>query len=262
MSRIALTRPVSGSIARCELTHLRRQPIDLGRARAQHAAYEEALAALGCAVERLPEEPELPDAVFVEDTAVVLDELAVVTRPGAASRRGETAAVAAALAAHRPVAHAEVPATLDGGDVLRLGRTLFVGLGGRTNRAGVEALRALAAPLGYTVRAVPFKGCLHLKSAATVVAPDTVLLNPSWVAAAFFGRVALVEVDEAEPFAGNVLRLAGTVVMAAGAPRTRARLEARGVSVVEVDLSELAKAEGAVTCCSLVFEDPAPPATG
>jgi dimethylargininase len=205
-------------------------------------------------VERLAAEPSLPDSVFVEDTAVVTEELAVVTRPGAPSRRPETPSVARALAPYRRLAHMAEPATLDGGDVIRLGRRLFVGRGSRTNEAGAEALRSLLAPLGYTVEAVPVSGCLHLKSAATAVAPGTVLLNPAWVAPACFGGLSVVEVDPEEPFAGNALWVSGTLLFPAAFPRTRRRLEERGLHVVAVDLSELAKAEGALTCCSVVLE--------
>ena len=250
---LAITRAVSAAIAECELTHLERVPIDVEVARAEHAAYERALAAAGCEVQRLPSPDDHPDAVFVEDTAVVLDELAVITRPGAASRRGETAAVAEALRPHRVLASIAAPATLDGGDVLRLGRTLYVGVGGRTDMAGVQQLRALVAPHGYAVRPVAFRGALHLKTAVTAVADDLVLLNPAWVDAATFDGARTLAVDPGEPMAGNALRVGGRVVHGAHFPRTRARLEAAGLAVVPVPAAELAKAEGGVTCgCLLV----------
>ena len=245
---------MSPSLAGCELTHLPRVPIDAERARAQHERYESLLSALGCAVVRLPSAPALPDAVFVEDTAVVLPDLAVVTRPGAASRRAETASTAAALAAHRPLAFIEEPGTLDGGDVLRTGKTLRVGVSGRSNASGIEQLRALLAPFGYTVEAIPFSGCLHLKSAVTEVAPDLLLVNPSWVEPSRFGGARFLAVDPAEPHGANALLVGETVVHPESFPRTRARLEACGVRIETIDVSELQKAEGAVTCCSLVFE--------
>ena len=167
---VALTRPVSDSIAECELTHQERLPIDPARALRQHAAYEEALRGLGVEVVRVAGASALPDAVFIEDTAIVLDEAAIVTRPGAASRRAETDAVGEALAIYRPVRRIAAPATLDGGDVLRAGRTLFVGRSSRTSVEGIEQLRDLAGPLGYDVISVPVAGCLHLKSAVTGVA--------------------------------------------------------------------------------------------
>lgn len=250
---IAITRKVSPAIARCELTHLAREPIDAARAAAQHGAYEACLAALGCKVVSLPAEPELPDSVFVEDTAVVVGELAVITRPGAASRRGETASVAAALAAFRPLAAIEAPATIDGGDVLVLGRRVLVGTSSRSNPSGVEQLRALLAPHGYTVEAVRIDGCLHLKSAVTAVAPGTLLLNPAWADTAPLAGLERIEVDPGEPFAANALLVGGRLVYPAAFPRTRARLQARGIELEIVDVSELAKAEGAVTCCSIIL---------
>jgi len=252
--RIALTRDVSPGLARCELTHLAREPIDLERARAQHRAYEEALRGIGCDVRRLPGEPEMPDAVFVEDTAVVLDELAVITRPGAASRRGEVASVAAALAAHRPLKTIAPPATLDGGDVLVIGRRIFVGLSTRTSAEGARQLADAAAAHGYTVETLTVRSCLHLKTAVTRVAASTVLLNPAWIDPAAFAAYDRIEVHPDEPWGGNALAIGGAVVYPTAFPRTRERLEASALDVRAVDQSELAKAEGGVTCGSLVLE--------
>ena len=252
--RIAITRGVSPEIGRCELSFLEREPIDVGLAERQHHAYERCLAGLGCTVTRLPSESALPDSVFVEDTAVVLDELAVVTRPGAASRRPETAPVAAALSAWRPLLHLAPPGTLDGGDVLVVGRRIFVGRSRRSNEAGYGQLRELLTPRGYTVVPVPVRGCLHLKSAVTAVAADRLLVNPAWVDASVFTGLETLEADPAEPHAANALRIGEAVVFPARFERTRRRLEGAGIHVVTVDVSELARAEGAVTCCSLVFE--------
>ena len=250
---IALTRAVPPSIARCELTHLDRAPIDLALAERQHLAYEQALRDLGCAVQRLPPQPEMPDSVFVEDAAVVLDEVAVITRPGAASRRGETASVAAALAAHRPLLRIQAPGTLDGGDVLRVGRRILVGLSGRSNEEGVRQLRGLLEPYGYQVRGVAVDGCLHLKSAVTAVDDGTVLLNPRWLDPGALEEVERIEVHPEEPMAANALRVGDTVLFPEAFPRTRARLQAHGLRVATVDASQLALAEGALTCCSLIF---------
>jgi dimethylargininase len=259
VSLVALTREVSPAIGRCELSFAPRVEIDLGRARRQHAAYEDGLRALGCRVERLPADPGLPDSVFVEDTAVVVDEIALLTRPGAPARRGELAAVAEALARYRPVSVMEDPATLDGGDVLRVDRTVFVGRTRRTNQAGYEALAARLVPLGYDVRPpVEVRGCLHLKSAVTQATEGVLLLNPAWVDRRLFPGFELVDVHPEEPAAANVLSIAGTVVASAAFPRTSERLLARGARVVVLDASELAKAEGALTCCSLLFAAPAP----
>lgn len=250
---VALTRAVSPAFDRCELSHLDRRPIDVALAERQHAAYEALLGELGCELQRLPAAPELPDSVFVEDTAVVVDELAVIARPGAPSRRGETSAVAAALSRYRPLVDISAPATLDGGDVLRVGRRLFVGLSARTNEAGIAQLTRHLAPRGYEVVGVPVGGCLHLKSAVTLVAGGVLLLNAGWVDSASLVGHERIEVDPTEPFAANALRVADTVVMPAAFPRTRARLEAAGIAVRTVDVSELAKAEGGVTCCSIVL---------
>ena len=252
MRLLAFTRPVPASLPDCELTHVSRVPIDLSRARAQHAAYEQTLVSLGCELRRLPAADDLPDSVFVEDTAVVLDEIVVITRPGASSRRGETDAVATALGAIRPLRSIEPPATLDGGDVLRLGRTLHVGVGGRTNEAGASQLAALVQPFGYSVQPVSVNGCLHLKSAVTEAAPGIVLVNPAWIDPTIFASDRTIAVHPEEPFAANVLRVGGAALAAQAHPRTNARLREAGVALRTTDISELAKAEAALTCCSLL----------
>ena len=250
---IAITRGVSPAIGNCELTHLERIAIDVQLAQAQHQQYEACLAALGCEVHRLPVEPDLPDSVFVEDIAIVVDELALITRPGADSRKPETISIARALESYRRLFYIEAPGTVDGGDVLRIGKTLYVGLSSRSNPSAIEQMQNILQPYGYTVKGVQVNGCLHLKSAVTQVAEDTLLINPNWVDARTFRDWNFTEVDASEPYASNALLIGETVVYPASFPRTRQRLEAHGVSVMTVDVSELAKAEGAVTCCSLIF---------
>ena len=250
----ALTRPVPDSLAECTLTHITRAAVDVRLAREQHAAYEAVLERHGWIVERVPAAPALPDSVFIEDTAVVFDEIAVVTRPGAASRQPETEDVAAALAARRRLAVIAAPGTLDGGDVLRVGQDVYVGMSGRSNAEGLRQLAAMVSSYGYRVHGVATRGCLHLKSAATSAGEQLLVINPEWLEAGQIPGCEWVEVDPAEPFAANVVRLGDRVLMSAAAPRTRERLERRGVSTVAVDLSELAKAEGALTCCSLLLE--------
>lgn len=257
---IALTRRVPVSIDRCELTHLARSPIDYARAVTQHAAYEDALRRAGCRVQRLPDAPQLPDSVFVEDTAVVFDRVAVIARPGAESRRGEVDAVAAALRPHRPLAFIEAPGTLDGGDVLVTPGRVFVGISGRTNDEGARQLAAHIAPFGFEVVTMPVDGCLHLKSAVTSVASASrrkvqLLINPLWIDRGPFADFDVIEIDPAEPSAANVLAVNGYVICAEEHPRTRARLEAGGLPVLAVPAGELAKAEGGVTCCSLLVAD-------
>lgn len=250
---IAITREVSPAIARCELTHLERVAIDFTVAHAQHRRYMQALAALGCEVHSLPAEPDLPDSVFVEDVAIVLDELAIITRPGAESRRPETVSIAQALQPYRKLYHIQAPGTVDGGDVLRIGKTIYVGLSTRSNLTAIEQMQSLTRPYGYTVQGLEVQGCLHLKSAVTQVAQDTLLINRKWVNPGAFGEMNLIEVDASEPYGANALLVDETVIYPASFPRTHKRLQERGIPTLTVDVSELAKAEGAVTCCSLVF---------
>ena len=251
----AITREISSAFENCQLTHLPRVPIDLERARAQHDAYEWALVELGCTVRRVDSGADMPDAVFVEDAAIVFREGAVIARPGAESRRGETRAVAEALARFGlSVREIQEPGTLDGGDVLAVGRDVFVGASRRSNPAGINQLRHIVNRLGYRVRTVPVQNCLHLKSAVTAVAPNTLLVNRNWVSPDAFGDLRLIDVDADEPHAANALVVGDVVICSAAFPKTRARLEQHGLRVKAVDVDELAKAEGGVTCCSLVFE--------
>ena len=255
---IAITRAVSRSINECELTHLERSPIDLERARLQHRAYEQALRSVGVQVQSLPEEPDLPDSVFVEDIAIVLAECVLLTRPGAISRRAETSSVAAALAPHRELFQILAPGTLDGGDVLVVDRTIYAGLSSRTNQAAIDQLRSFTKPFGYSVKEVHLSGCLHLKSSVTQVATETLLVNSSWVDKSNFPAYKIIEIHPSEPYAANALLVGGNVLYQPAYPRTGERLEAEGIHPLLVDASELGKAEGALTCCSLIFStDPA-----
>jgi len=259
VARLALTRPVSASIARCQLTFAEREPIDLAVARKQHRAYEQALEKAGCTVERLPAADHLPDAVFVEDIAVVLAEIAIITRPGAESRRPETGPVAQRLARLRPIANMSAPATLDGGDVLRIGQRLYVGRTARTNRAAHEALARIVEPLGYTVVPIEVRGCLHLKSAASWLGGDRVLVSRDRVGTDSFSGLEILSVPPGEAAAANALVVGETVLVADGFPRTQALLSKAGVNWRPVVNSELAKAEGGLTCCSLIVDDSVPP---
>jgi dimethylargininase len=249
---IAITRAISPALAECELTHLARVPIDLKRARSQHRAYEEALMEAGYLVERLDTSAQLPDSVFVEDIAVVFDELAIVTRPGAESRRQETPAVAEALAAYRPLHVIQAPGTVDGGDVLVAGRSVVVGRSSRTNETGVVQMRHVLEPLRYSVSETMVRGCLHLKSAVTWLGGDLLLANPDWIDTSAFDQFRILEVDPSEPAAANALRLHDRVIVSSAYPRTAERIARAGCRLHLVDASELAKAEGALTCCSLL----------
>jgi dimethylargininase len=251
---LALTRDISPAIEHCELTHLERVTIDVERARAQHSDYEGTLRKLGCEVRRLPASDDMLDSVFIEDTAVVLDELAVITRPGAESRRKETAAVAEAVRSYRPVVAILAPGTLDGGDVMVAGQRIFVGVGYRSNEAAVKQLRSMVGTQGYTVESVEFEGCLHLKSAVTVLSDDLVLVNPAWVDARRFAPLHAIEIDPAEPYAANAVRIGDDIMYAEHHVRTHQRLADAGLTIHTVPADELAKAEGAVTCCSLIID--------
>ena len=251
--KLAITRDVCPRIGNCELAHLERAPVDLGLARQQHDAYCGALSELGWTIIRLPASPDLPDSVFVEDTAVVTDEVAILTNPGAVSRRPEITAVAEVLGKFRKAAVVRPPATLDGGDVLSLGRNVWVGVGARTNEHGADALRTMLQPYGYTIHVVRPRGCLHLKSAVTRAGPDCLIVNPNWIDPRIFSGWRTIEVDPKEPFAANVLWLGGVTLAAEAYPRTRDRLEAHGLRCRAIDMSELAKAEGGLTCCSVLF---------
>lgn len=250
---IAITRGVSTTLASCELTWLAREPIDIAKAIAEHHAYERCLADLGAHVISLPALDTHPDAVFVEDPAIVLDEVAVITTMGCQSRRGERESLGAALAPFRPLVHMRDPAKLEGGDVMRVGRHLFAGLSARTDTAGVAQLAAELQPFGYQVHGVELRGCLHLKSACCSIAPDTILINRARVDSTPFENYRLIDVADSEPGAANALNIGETVIMPNAYPETAAILRREGFQVAELDMTELMKAESGVTCSSLVF---------
>ena len=251
---IAITRKVSSALANCELSYLPRQPIDLEKARAQHKAYEDLLDRLGARVFSLPEEPDLPDAMFVEDPAIVFDEVAVICPLGTETRRKEAPSLAAALEPYRKLAYVKLPGTLEGGDVLRVGKRVFAGVTKRSNPEGIRQLAVIVAKFGYELTAVPVSGCLHLKSAVTFLGRKTLLANRAWFEAMRFAGFEWIDVDPSEAHAGNALTVGETVVFPASFPKTRERIEARGFKVVSLDISELQKAESALTCSSSLFK--------
>jgi dimethylargininase len=249
----AITRAVSPALASCELSFIERQSIDLEKARKQHRDYEKALESLGARVISLPAEPALPDSMFVEDPALVLDELAVIFPLGTALRRPEAASLAQALAPFRKLAYIELPGTVEGGDILRIDRKLFVGLTRRSNAEGHRQLAQIVAAHKYQVISIPVTGCLHLKSAVTYLGLNTLLANRRWFDPTALAAYDVIDVDPAEPHAANGLALAGTIIFPASFPKTRARLESRGFQVTPLDISELQKAESGLTCSSLIF---------
>lgn len=248
----AIVRPPSPRLAEAELTHLARTPIDVDRARAEHAGYVALLARLGLEVVHAPALPDHPDGVFVEDTAVIVDDLAVLARPGARSRRGEVASIGAVLRdrGYR-TATIEEPGTLDGGDVLQVGRIVYVGRTSRTDDTAIAQLQDLVAPLGRRVVPVEVTGVLHLKSAATALPDGVIVAAPGCVDETVFADREVVHVPE--PSGADVLLVGQTVVVAASAPRTASLLAARGFEVVTVELTELEKAEAGVTCPSILL---------
>ena len=248
----AITRKVSRSLANCELTWLERTPIDIARAITEHDAYERCLERLGVRLVSLPALEEHPDAVFVEDPALVLDEVAVITTMGCESRRGERASLAEELERWRPVLWMTA-GCLEGGDVMRVGHDLFVGLSARTDAAGVANLAAILEPHGYRVHSVRLNGCLHLKSACCCLGEAVVLANCAWVDVAQFPDVKVIPVAQGESHAANVLALGADLVIADAFPATAARLRESGFRVHPLDMTELMKAESGVTCSSLIF---------
>lgn len=243
----AIVREVSSSLPKCQITHIGREPIDIELARRQHEAY--------CAeILRLPPLDDLPDACFIEDAAIVLPEVAIITRMGSPARRAETAGVEPALRPFRRMQTVPPPGMIDGGDVLRMGRTLCIGRSTRSSRDGIETLRHIAEPLGYRVIAIEVRGCLHLKTACTGISPETLLVNPDWVDPAAFRGLHIINIPIDEPWAANALTINGSAIMARGHPRTADLLAKTGLSILPVDLSEFQKAEAGATCLSLIVE--------
>lgn len=250
----AITREVAPTLGDCQLEFLERRPIDIAKAIAQHHSYEECLRAAGAQVITLAADPEFPDGVFVEDPAIVLDEIAILTRMGTPSRRGEGESIASALAPFRECVRIVEPATIEGGDVMLVGRTLFVGRSRRTNADGVSQLAVIVKPHRYNVVVVEVSGCLHLKSACSPLGDCVILANREWLRADAFRDLHIIDVPPEEPSAANVLRIGDTVLNAASFPRTAEMLQRLGFPIRLLDISELQKAESALTCSSLVFE--------
>ena len=252
----ALTRWVGPELADCELTHYEREDIDADAAHTEHVAYLDTLREFCDEVVELPALSEHPDGCFVEDAAIVFDECVVLTRPGALSRRGEVEHLAPHLPTDREVVALEEPCTLDGGDVLVCGETVFVGLSTRTNHAGLKQLAHLLLPHGYRVKAVEVTGCLHLTSAMTAIAPDLLLGNPEWANLERVNGVELLSVAPGESAAGNALWIGGGLIYPEEFPRTAERLTARGLTLRTIPTVEFQKAEAGVTCRCIHWSTP------
>jgi dimethylargininase len=250
----AITRSVSSALAHCELSFIPRSTIDLEKARAQHHAYEQVLSKLGARVISLPEEPQLPDSMFVEDPAIVVDEVAVICPLGAETRRKEATSLAAALEKFRKLAYVKLPGTLEGGDVLRVGKKIFVGITARSNPEGIRQLAVILGAYGYDLTAVPVTGCLHLKSAVTYLGRNTMIANRAWFDSRRIEGFEWLDVDPSEAHSANALAISDSVIFPASFPKTEALIEAKGFHVESLDISELQKAESGLTCSSLVFD--------
>jgi len=248
-----MTRDLNTAIGSCELTFSPRVGIDTGLASQQHQQYQAVLSSLGCRLVTVPTQEGLADSVFIEDTALVLDEIAILCRPGAVSRQAEVAGVREFLQQYRPLASILPPGTLDGGDLLRIGKTIYAGLSTRSNETGIRQLRSIVEGYGYSVDTVKTAKCLHLKSAVSQAAPETLLINPDWIDRFVFRGYRLIDIDRNEAHAANALLVEQSLVYPTSFPRTMEKLLAHCIDVKTVDVSELQKAEGAVTCCSLVF---------
>lgn len=249
----ALTHRPSPLLGNCQLTFIDRTPIDLEQAAAQHQAYCASLQAAGIRVQVLETSSDLPDSAFVEDCAVILDEVAVLTRPGSPSRQPEVERLAPFLAPLRPLVQIQSPAALEGGDVLRIGKNLYVGVSTRTNSAGIKALTEFVQPYGYRVVPVPVPGSLHLKTACTALDDETLLTNLEWVDLSDLKGLRILPVAEAEPWAANVLRIGDRLWAQTAFPRTLEMLYGAGYTVEAIDCSEFLKAEAGLTCLSLVY---------
>ena len=254
MTQIAFTRQPAPAIAQCELTYMDRAPIDFQRALAQHQQYEDSLRAMGAEVVTAPADARCPDCVFIEDTALVLDTIAIIGRMRRDSRAPEVSNVEGWLAPQRSIERIEAPGTFEGGDAFVVGTTIFIGESTRTNAAGIDQVRSMAARDGYTVVPVKTPGCLHLTTGASRLTDETVLVNPNWVDVTAMQGVNIVETHEDEPWGANTLRLGHQTLMGDCFPRTRERLEAMGIQTRTTDISEFMKAEAGLTCMSLLFE--------
>lgn len=251
---IALVRKPDISISRCELTHVEREEIDFKLLLEQHNQYVSSLKKSGIQVHFLPDLPLSGDGVFVEDTALVLDEVAVICLPGADSRKHETQSVKLALTNYRKeIRVISGEATVDGGDLLRIEKTIYVGQSTRTNSAALEQLKSFLTPFGYEIKPVPVSHCLHLKTGVCYLGNNTILINPEWINPVHFESMKVLKVDEREPFAANAVLLQNVIIHNLAFPHTRKTIVDAGFKVESLSISELAKAEAGLTCLSLIF---------
>lgn len=250
----ALTRVISPLLGDCELTHLDRIEIDIHDAEKQHREYEKALEKMGYAVRHIPETPHLPDGVFVEDTAVVFPEVAIISRPGAESRRPETETMAEVLKEYRELRTVIAPGTIDGGDVLTLGKSVYIGISLRTNREAIDQFSEILKPFGYHVMGIKVTKCLHLKTAVASIEDNLLLINPAWIDPEIFPGYHCEYVHSDEPYGANIMRKENWALCSVAFKHSLVWLENRGYDVISIDQSEMAKAEAGLTCCSVTID--------
>ena len=249
----AITHIPSPKLNHGELTFLTRQPIDFEKTRLQHVAYCDMLRKCSVEVVTLNENISLPDSAFVEDTAFVLDEIGLMMPMGVVSRSAETSVIERELSKFRKIKQIELPAKLEGGDILRVGKNIFVGITSRTNSLGIHNLKSIVKPYGYKVIGVKVHGCLHLKTGCTVLNKNTILINPIWIDTRPFETFNLITVPEEEPFAANILQIGKIICMHSGFPKTGKLIEKLGLKTEFTDISEFQKAEAGLTCLSIIF---------
>jgi len=251
-----ITHAVSPNIGRCELTFMERVPIDYDLAVRQHEEYCGMLARRGVAVTTLYDNLSCADCCFVEDTALIVDELAIIASMGVVSRRSETTAIASELAKYRDLVCVSYPSTLEGGDVLQAGKNIFVGLSTRTNHRGIEEVVRILKSLDYRVFPVPVRGSLHLTTACSLIDDETVLINPRWADTQAFGDFRILHTPEDEPWGANTFRIGETVCMEASFPKTVELVHELHDDLEVLNISEFLKAEGGLSCLSLLFQSP------
>jgi dimethylargininase len=249
----ALTRGIASTMTRALTRDAPVEPIDPERALGQHRAYLAALRAIGLEVIELAGDDRFPDGCFVEDCALVAGGTALIARMGAPSRRGEEAAVAEVLGRKLRLASMNAPATLDGGDCLRVGKRIFIGRSARTNDEGIARAREVFGPLGFEILAVPVDRELHLKSVCSPLDDRRVLLAEGTLPSDAFPDADIIPIDADESIAANAVAHGNRAVIAAGCPKAQRKIEQAGFATVAVDTSEMRKADGALTCLSILF---------
>jgi len=248
-----VTHLPSPALQDCELTFVESEPISYEKAVKEHNNYCKMLEECGARIVTLDDNISLPDSVFVEDPIIVFDELAVLTSMGVKSRRKESAALEMFFRQYRDVKQISLPAKIEGGDVLKIGKRIYVGESPRTNNLGFQALCNILEPLGYEVTAVSVRGCLHLKTGCTALDEKNILINPDWVDETPFRDYKLIKTLPSEPFGANVLPLHNTICMNAAFPKTIELVKALGYKVVSTDITQFTKAEAGLTCMSVPF---------